>query len=93
MHDWYPTSASFYNSVQKLNLENSRLPVPFMQTGECLHSVGSFKQSMFPQSIGLAASWDTSLVHRVGRALGTEARAIGIHLSLKSLWLLILKSQ
>ncbi|KAJ3882409.1 glycoside hydrolase family 3 protein [Lentinula edodes] len=79
MHDWYPTNASYYNSVQKLNLEKSRLPVPFMQLGECLHGVGSFKQSMFPQSIGMAASWDTSLVHRVGRAIGTEARALGIH--------------
>ncbi|KAJ3778545.1 glycoside hydrolase family 3 protein [Lentinula raphanica] len=79
MHDWYPTNASYYNSVQKLNLEKSRLPVPFMQLGECLHGVGSFKQSMFPQSIGMAASWDTSLVHRVGRAIGAEARAIGIH--------------
>ncbi|KAF5391780.1 hypothetical protein D9757_001758 [Collybiopsis confluens] len=79
MHDWYPTSASFYNSVQQLNLDKSRLSVPFMQTGECLHGVGSFKQSMFPQSIGLSASWDTSLVNRVGRAIGSEARAIGIH--------------
>lgn len=79
MHDWYPTSASYYNIVQKLNLDKSRLPVPFMQLGECLHGVGSFKQSMFPQSIGMSASWDTSLVHRVGRAIGTEARALGIH--------------
>ncbi len=34
---------------------------------------------MFPQSIGLSASFDTGLVHRVGRAIGSEARAIGIH--------------
>lgn len=50
-----------------------------MHFGECLHGVGSFKQSMFPQSLGLSASWDTGLVHRVGRAIGTEARSIGIH--------------
>lgn len=50
-----------------------------MHFGECLHGVGSFKQSMFPQSLGLSASWDTDLVHRVGRAIGTEARSIGIH--------------
>lgn len=34
---------------------------------------------MFPQALGLAASWDTELVGRVGRAIGTEARSIGIH--------------
>jgi len=34
---------------------------------------------MFPQTIGLSASFDTDFVHRVGRAIGSEARAIGIH--------------
>ncbi|KAJ6484497.1 glycoside hydrolase family 3 protein [Mycena vitilis] len=80
--DWYPTTASQYNSVQKLNSERSRLKVPFMVYAECLHGVGSFKQSMFPQSIGLSASFDTSLVYSVARAIGTEARAIGIHVCL-----------
>lgn len=50
-----------------------------MQYGECLHGVGSNKQSMFPQNLALGASFDTDLAHRVGRALGTEARSIGIH--------------
>ncbi|KAK7053734.1 glycoside hydrolase family 3 protein, partial [Favolaschia claudopus] len=79
VHDWYPTNNSQFNSLQKLNLEKSRLKVPFLQTGECLHGVGSFKQSMFPQSIGLAASFDKNLAYTVGRAIGAEARSIGIH--------------
>lgn len=79
MNDWYVTNSSQYNSVQKLNAQNSRLKVPFMQFAECLHGVGSFRQSMFPQSIGMAASFDIDLVHRVGRAIGTEARSTGIH--------------
>ncbi|KAJ6613156.1 glycoside hydrolase family 3 protein [Mycena sp. CBHHK59/15] len=79
MNDWYPTNSSQYNSVQKLNLDKSRLKIPIMVYGECLHGVGTFRQSMFPQSIGLAASFDTSLIHAVGRAIGTEARAVGIH--------------
>ncbi|KAL9097264.1 MAG: hypothetical protein Q9165_000691 [Trypethelium subeluteriae] len=33
---------------------------------------------MFPQSIGMSASFDTALVNRVGRAIGTEASSIGI---------------
>lgn len=65
--------------MQQLNLQKARLKVPLMHFGECLHGVGSFKQSMFPQSLGLSASWDAGLVHRVGRAIGTEARSIGIH--------------
>ncbi|KAH8675919.1 glycoside hydrolase family 3 protein [Xylariales sp. PMI_506] len=79
IHDWYPLNVSHYNTLQELSLQKSRLKVPLLQTGECLHGVGSFKQSMFPQSIGLSASFDTDLVYRVGRAIGTEARSIGIH--------------
>ncbi|CAJ2506689.1 Uu.00g078750.m01.CDS01 [Anthostomella pinea] len=79
MHDWYPLNTSHYNSVQELNLQKSRIKVPLMHIGECLHGVGSFKQSMFPQSLGLSASFDTELIYRVGRAIGTEARSIGIH--------------
>ncbi|KAI1811333.1 glycoside hydrolase family 3 protein [Poronia punctata] len=75
----YPLNTSYYNSVQLLNLQKARLKVPLMHIGECLHGVGSFKQSMFPQSIGLSASFDTEMVHRVGRAIGAEARYIGIH--------------
>lgn len=79
VHDWYSLNISHYNSVQRLNLDKARLKVPLMHLGECLHGVGSFKQSMFPQSLGLSASFDTDLVYRVGRAIGTEARSIGIH--------------
>ncbi|KAJ7661448.1 glycoside hydrolase family 3 protein [Mycena polygramma] len=79
VHDWYPTNKSQFNSLQQLNLDKSRLKVPFLQTGECLHGVGSFRQSMFPQSIGIAASFDKDLAYSVGRAIGSEARSIGIH--------------
>ncbi|KAI1091477.1 glycoside hydrolase family 3 protein [Rostrohypoxylon terebratum] len=79
MHDWYPLNTTHYNSVQALTLQKARLKIPLMHVGECLHGVGSFKQSMFPQSIGLSASFDTDLVYRIGRAIGTEARSIGIH--------------
>ncbi|KAF7300961.1 Glycoside hydrolase family 3 protein [Mycena indigotica] len=78
VHDWYPTNASQYNTLQKINIGKSRLKIPFLQIGECLHGVGSFKQSMFPQSIGIAASFDQGLAYAVGRAIGAEARSIGI---------------
>ncbi|KAK8092387.1 glycoside hydrolase family 3 protein [Apiospora kogelbergensis] len=79
MHDWYTLNTSQYNKLQQLNLDKSRLKIPLMHTAECLHGVGSFKQSMFPQSLGLSASFDTDLVYRVGRAIAKEARSTGIH--------------
>ena len=79
IHDWYPMNKSYFNTLQKLQLEKSHVKIPMMLVEECLHGVGSFKQSLFPQNIAMAASFDTGIVYRIGRAIGTEARSIGIH--------------
>jgi beta-glucosidase len=43
---------------------------------ECLHGVArSGTATVFPQAIGLAATWDTALVHDEADAIATEARA------------------
>ncbi|KAI0314760.1 glycoside hydrolase family 3 protein [Amylostereum chailletii] len=79
IHDWYPSNQTQFNTLQSLNLNNSHTPIPFLQTGECLHGVGSFRQSLFPSPIALAATFDPDMMYRVGRAIGAEARSIGIH--------------
>jgi beta-glucosidase len=38
----------------------------------------SLPATCFPPAVGLAQSWDPDLVGRVGAALGTEARALGV---------------
>ena len=54
-----------------------RLGVPAYHWGsEALHGVASSGYAtVFPQAIALAATWDTNLVHRIGDAISTEARA------------------
>ena len=43
---------------------------------EGLHGVArSGHATVFPQAIGLAATWDTDLMHRIADTIGTEARA------------------
>ena len=42
---------------------------------EALHGVAQGRATVFPQAIGLAATWDTDLVHRVADVISTEARA------------------
>ncbi|KQR96506.1 beta-glucosidase [Williamsia sp. Leaf354] len=50
------------------------------QTGASDHLglAGSEPATCFPPAVGLGQSWDTDLVHRVGEALGREARALGV---------------
>jgi len=54
-----------------------RLSVPkYDWWNEGLHGVAFAGYSTnFPQVIGMAATWDTSLVHRMGETISTEARA------------------
>jgi len=43
---------------------------------ECLHGVArAGKATVFPQAIGLAATWDTVLMNKVANAISDEARA------------------
>lgn len=72
-------NSSYFNSLQRLTLQKSHVKIPMMLFEECLHGVGSFRQSIFPQNIGMAASLDIATVHEIGRAIGAEARSIGIH--------------
>ncbi len=54
-----------------------RLGIPeYNWWNECLHGVGrAGRATVFPQAIGLAATFDDSLVYRIADAISTEARA------------------
>ena len=54
-----------------------RLGIPaYNWWNEALHGVArAGVATVFPQAIGLAATWDTNLMHEVGDTISTEARA------------------
>lgn len=54
-----------------------RLNIPYYHWwNECLHGVGRAGiATVFPQAIGLASTWNTDLMHRVGVVISDEARA------------------
>jgi beta-glucosidase len=55
----------------------ARLGVPSYEWwNEALHGVArAGRATVFPQAIGLAATWDTTLMQRIADAISTEARA------------------
>jgi beta-glucosidase len=54
-----------------------RLGIPDYQTwNEALHGVARAGYStVFPQAIGMAATWDPGIVHEMGKTISTEGRA------------------
>jgi len=65
-----------------LQMQNSAPAIPRLNIpaydwwNEALHGVARAGQAtVFPQAIGLAATWDTALMHRVADIVSTEARA------------------
>jgi beta-glucosidase len=54
-----------------------RLGIPqYNWWSECLHGVArNGRATVFPQAIGLGATWDPELIFKIGSAIGLEARA------------------
>ncbi|MDR1897752.1 MAG: glycoside hydrolase family 3 C-terminal domain-containing protein [Prevotellaceae bacterium] len=82
VHDVYPASASISNDIQKYVSEQSRLGIPPLLIEEALHGYQGAGSTTFPIPLANAATWDTVLMHSIGRVIGTEARAHGVHLVL-----------
>src|SRR5438132_2671674 len=84
-----PTQERVNDLVSRMTLEEKvsqmqdvapaipRLGIPaYNWWNEGLHGVArSGNATVFPQAIGLAATWDTDLIHRVADVISTEARA------------------
>src|SRR5262245_42446519 len=53
-----------------------RLGIPaYSHRNECLHGVANGTATVFPQAIGMAATWDVPLIQSEAQTIATEARA------------------
>lgn len=66
------------NDIQRYIITQSRLGIPVIFFDEALHGLIREGATVFPQSIGLAATWDTVLMHQVAGAIALESRSRGI---------------
>jgi beta-glucosidase len=66
------------NAIQRFFVERTRLGIPIIPFDEAVHGLVRDGATVFPQAIGLAATWDTALVARTARAIAHEARSRGI---------------
>ena len=74
--------AELTNAIQKFFVENSRLGIPVFFHEECLHGHAALDATSFPQPIGLAATFNPSLVESLYAMAAEEARLRGAHQAL-----------
>lgn len=66
------------NEDTEKSIAASAWGIPTLQNGEALHGAQWGYATSFPQSIGMAASFDPELYYRVGCAVAKELRAVGV---------------
>jgi beta-glucosidase len=77
IHDLYPR-AKLSNRVQEWVIQSNRLRIPVLFIEEGLHGYMDFDETVFPQSINLATTWNPELARQTGAAIAAQARANGV---------------
>ncbi|MFZ0302813.1 MAG: glycoside hydrolase family 3 N-terminal domain-containing protein [Terracidiphilus sp.] len=70
-------AAILRNGVQRYQHEKNRLGIPAMFFGEGLHGYMEYGSTSFPETLGMASTWDPELVKRVYSAIADEAASRG----------------
>src|SRR5882757_4225723 len=72
--DW----ATEYNTMQSYAIAHSRLHIPVIFGVDAVHGFGHpYQAPLFPQSIGMGATWDPSAAQAGGEVTGNALRATG----------------
>jgi beta-glucosidase len=71
--------AEFFNELQRIALEKTRLKIPLLQTEEGTHGLMCSGGTVFPEGPAIGSTWNMDLVQQIYAAAAMEARAVGIH--------------
>jgi beta-glucosidase len=70
--------ADQYNTIQHYAIEHSRLHIPVIYGVDAVHGFGHpTEATLFPQSIGMGATWDTGMAEAAGAATKQQLLATG----------------
>ncbi len=67
------------NRIQRHLLTKSRLQIPAMVHEECCSGFMTRGATLFPQSIGCGATWNSDLILQMGDTIRRQMRAVGAH--------------
>ena len=71
----FTTDPTALNRAQKVAVEQTRMKIPLLVGFDVIHGM----HTIFPVPLGLAASWDPTLVEKSQAVAAAESRAVGVH--------------
>lgn len=71
-------TAKLINEIQEFLVKETRLGIPMIPVDEALHGLVREGATAFPQSIALAATFDTTLMAQIGEAVAKEVKTRGL---------------
>lgn len=78
--------ARMSSETKRYARENTRLGIPPIQIGECLHGQLAMGATIFPQAIAQGSTWNPALVERMASIIALEASASGVDQALSPLF-------
>ncbi|PSR36118.1 MAG: beta-glucosidase [Sulfobacillus thermosulfidooxidans] len=78
-------SAQMANAIQRYLTRETRLGIPAMIHEEACSGYMSLGATSFPQTIGLASTWDTASIRAMGEVIARQMRVVGAHQALAPL--------
>ena len=70
------------NEIQKFFVEQTRLGIPVIFHEECLHGFAGKEATSYPQPIGLASTFNPTLIEEIYSAVAEDTRSRGVHQAL-----------
>ena len=72
--------AAYFNELQKIAVEKTRLGIPLIQIEEGCHGFMCAGGTVFPEGLAIGSTFNMDLVRRIYGIAAKEARSTGIHL-------------
>ena len=72
--------ADYFNELQKIAMEKTRLGIPLIQIEEGCHGFMCAGGTVFPEGLAIGSTFNMDLVRRIYGVAAKEARSTGIHL-------------
>lgn len=79
LHEGTRQHAEFYNELQKIAIEKTRLGIPLLQTEEGTHGLMASGATIFPEGLAIGSTWNMDIVDKIYTITAREGRAAGVH--------------